>query len=155
MRAVRLNKRRFAKIVLASCATLGITQRIGNPADRKTKMKHTDAQIPNYLEVRDGKKFLVQTYNGLRITRHKTDTNMRVFKVTAINPQNRVCRQFYVPYDIARLAAGKDAWMRNLLGKCDCGANFPMHESDVPYCAKCQAEAERENAIADGLEVAS
>lgn len=97
-----------------------------------------------------GKPVLIQRYGLLVIRRFKSIDGMRCFKI--IRPNGTF---FPVPYDIARLAAGKDAWMRNLLGKCDCGANFPMHESDVPYCAKCQAEAERENAIADGLEVAS
>lgn len=93
-----------------------------------------------------GKPVLVQRYNGNTIRRGKTADGMRVFKIAKANGQS-----FGVPYDIARLAAGKDAWMRDLLGKCDCGANFPMHESDVPYCAKCQAEAEHENAVSDGL----
>ncbi len=94
-------------------------------------------------ETRDGKTYLVQRYQDKTITRGKTADGLRVFTITRSNGQ-----RYGVPYDIARIAAGTDRWMRDLLGKCDCGANYAMHESDVPFCAKCQAEAE--NARADG-----
>lgn len=104
-----------------------------------------ETQITVTREARNGKTYLVQRFQDKMITRGKTAHGTRLFTVTRGNGSH-----YHVPYGIARLAAGKDAWMRNLLGKCDCGANYPMHESDVPYCRKCQDEAEEENARADG-----
>lgn len=114
-------------------------------------MKSNPLTVPALTATKEkgtnGKTRLIQRYGNLTITRGKTSEGMRLFIFTharSFHPP------YQLPYDIARLAAGKDAWMRGLLGKCDCGANYPMHESDVPFCAKCQSEAEEENARLDG-----
>jgi len=92
-------------------------------------------------ELNEGSLVLVQRYGKFTVRRFRnTRTGSRYFKIE--RPSGV---KYAVPYDIARVAAGKDAWMRDLLGRCDCGKDFPMHESDVPFCAACQNEAEAEN----------
>lgn len=44
-----------------------------------------------------------------------------------------------VPLSICALAAGKDAWMRNITAKCcDCGTRLPVTDlNDGGYCEDC------------------
>ena len=45
-----------------------------------------------------------------------------------------------IPAAIARIAAGKDAWMRDVRCKCrDCGERFPLRELNDTgeYCEEC------------------
>lgn len=58
-----------------------------------------------------------------------------------------------IPIEIAALAAGKDAWMRNVSCKCQyCRGETTVHgwDSLAGVCEKCQTEMEEENARADG-----
>ena len=57
-----------------------------------------------------------------------------------------------VPLEIMALAAGKDAWMRDVKRKCECGKVYAIGSSDgVEWCQECYDEAGEENAIADGV----
>jgi hypothetical protein len=105
----------------------------------QTKTKDMNIEITRELSA--GSPVLVQRYGKFTVRRFRnTKTGERCFRIE--RPDGA---KYAVPYDIARLAAGRDAWMRDLLGRCDCGKDFPMHESDVPFCAACQNEAELEN----------
>ena len=50
-----------------------------------------------------------------------------------------ITKGFAVPVDIAALAAGKDAWMRNIECPCkDCGGLYALHELiGGGYCEDC------------------
>ncbi len=58
-----------------------------------------------------------------------------------------------VPLDIIELAAGSDAWMRDIQFRCadvDCRSIHKASEMQNGYCPSCIEKAEQENAIADG-----
>ena len=59
-----------------------------------------------------------------------------------------------VPLDIAKLAAGPDAWMRQIPVECrECCCEFKLCDSDShEYCQKCFDEAGEENARLDAGE---
>lgn len=60
-----------------------------------------------------------------------------------------------VPVGIAALAAGKDAWMRDVLIKCgDCQTKVRLGdtETDLCLCRACVDKAEDENAKLDAGE---
>ena len=56
-----------------------------------------------------------------------------------------------IPLDIARLAAGPDAWLRQVVVKCSyCDNRQPVGETESGTCCqKCYDEAGEENARAD------
>jgi hypothetical protein len=56
-----------------------------------------------------------------------------------------------VPLDIARLAAGKDAWLRQVVVKCSyCDNLQPVGETESGTCCqKCFDDAGRENELSD------
>lgn len=56
-----------------------------------------------------------------------------------------------VPVEIAALAAGKDAWMRQIPVECaECLCEFKLCDSDsAEYCQECFDKACEENALID------
>lgn len=67
-----------------------------------------------------------------------------------IQPKRR--KSFHVPAELLPLAAGKDAWMRDIRLRCS-GCGQPHKAADLGsglYCPACVEEAERENAELDG-----
>lgn len=56
-----------------------------------------------------------------------------------------------IPLDIARLAAGPDAWLRQVIVKCSyCDNRQPVGETECGTCCpSCYEEAEQENARAN------
>jgi hypothetical protein len=57
-----------------------------------------------------------------------------------------------VPLEVCSLAAGRDAWMRQIPVKCrECGAEFKLADSDSSdHCQDCMDRLGEENRIADG-----
>ncbi len=52
-----------------------------------------------------------------------------------------------VPVDILRIAAGRDAWMRQIQGRClECKAYVAVGETECELCPICYEKAEEENA---------
>lgn len=62
-----------------------------------------------------------------------------------------------IPVEMLSLAAGKDAWMRNIEFKCrDCRATFPAHQMECELCPACYDKAGQEiEALDNKLSVAS
>ena len=59
---------------------------------------------------------------------------------------------YHVPAELLPLAAGKDAWMRDIRLRCS-GCGQPHKAADLGsglYCPACVEDAERENAELDG-----
>jgi hypothetical protein len=57
-----------------------------------------------------------------------------------------------IPLEIMALAAGKDAWMRDIQRKCECGKTYAIgHADSAEWCQECFDKAGEENAIADGV----
>lgn len=55
------------------------------------------------------------------------------------------------PQEICHLAAGKDAWKRNILFRCaDCRKRLPAHQMECGMCPECYDKAGEENAALDG-----
>lgn len=56
-----------------------------------------------------------------------------------------------IPLDIARLAAGRDAWLRQVIVKCSyCENRIPVGETESGTCCRaCADECEAENARAN------
>ena len=58
-----------------------------------------------------------------------------------------------IPLDIAKLGAGKDAWMRQIPVECECGTTFKLCDSDSSECCQtCFDAAGEENARIDAGE---
>jgi hypothetical protein len=57
-----------------------------------------------------------------------------------------------IPAGMARLAAGRDAYLRNSVVKCDdCGQSYALKDSDSEdLCQECFDKAGEENARLDG-----
>lgn len=52
-----------------------------------------------------------------------------------------------VPFDICRIAAGSDRWMREIVFHCiDCKGDVKAGESECQLCPSCYEKAEQENA---------
>lgn len=77
-----------------------------------------------------------QTINGYRVQTmtHKPTGNRFVI----INGNLSRC----VPLEIASLAAGKDAWMRDILAPCsDCKTHIKLGEMECNLCPDCYDKA--------------
>ena len=58
---------------------------------------------------------------------------------------------FFIPRDIAGLAAGRDEWMRKILFRCEeCRTRVPVGEMECGLCQTCYDRAGEENARLDG-----
>ncbi len=59
---------------------------------------------------------------------------------------------YHVPAELLPLAAGKDAWMRDIRLRCSgCGQSHRAGDLECGlYCPTCDEEAEQENAAIDG-----
>lgn len=69
-------------------------------------------------------------------------------RAAIIDPQG--VRQI-VPVDLLPLAAGRDAWMREIRVKCvDCRKTVRAGDMECQLCPACYEKAEQENAEADG-----
>lgn len=60
---------------------------------------------------------------------------------------------YRVPVEMLSLAAGKDAWMREIEFECaGCGTPHSAAEMSTEYCPACVEAQEAENARLDGTE---
>jgi len=98
----------------------------------------------------DGK--LIQHFpkGDIRVVVRDGMKGIRVFPLGYERP----LRSYVVPVEIASLAAGKDAWMRQVLVKCSCGTRCHVGEMECGICPACYEQAGIENEIADGLRTA-
>jgi hypothetical protein len=56
-----------------------------------------------------------------------------------------------IPKEICGLAAGRDAWMRDILFRCsDCRVRMPVGQMECNMCANCQSISDAEIAELDG-----
>ena len=59
-------------------------------------------------------------------------------------------RTFYVPVELLSVAAGKDAWMRDILVACkECRTLVKAGDMDCEMCQDCYEKAGEENAASD------
>lgn len=88
---------------------------------------------------------VLQTFEhfSVRIIRSK-DGSQRAAEIT---PFGRAALRYFVPVEMLSLAAGKDAWMRDIKFKCsDCGEKHAAKEMECQLCPACYEKAEQENA---------
>ncbi len=89
----------------------------------------------------------VQTINGHEIIICKNRaTNVRYARMIKHSNRNII----RVPLDILGLAAGKDAWMRDVQFKCyDCRTPVAAKDAECQMCPACFEKAGEENAALD------
>ncbi len=75
---------------------------------------------------------------NVRIVKRGHDKGLQIF------PANGE-RNYVVPVEIARLAAGRDEWMKKVLICCECGKETTVGEFDCGLCPTCYDAAGEEN----------
>lgn len=64
-----------------------------------------------------------------------------------IDPGGHISLRYHVPVQLLSLAAGKDAWMRDIEFRCaDCREKHPASKMECELCPACYEKAEAENA---------
>jgi hypothetical protein len=86
-----------------------------------------------------------QKHGIFTVTILKSQLAGRAAKVTAPGHPTR-----YVPVEMLSLAAGRDAWMREVLVRCsDCKTVVKAGEMDCEMCNDCYEKAGEENRLQD------
>lgn len=82
----------------------------------------------------------------VRIIKNST-TGQRAAEIT---PFGRAALRYFVPVEMLGLAAGKDAWMREIKFKCeDCGEKHAAKDMECNLCPSCYDKAGEENERSD------
>ena len=88
-----------------------------------------------------------QIFGNTEVRIRKAASGQRAAEIV---PFGRVALRFYVPLEMLSLAAGKDAWMREIQFKCtDCGTKHAAKDMECEMCPECNEKAMQSNADAD------
>ncbi len=86
----------------------------------------------------------MQTIGNRIITIVKSKTGERAARIESSG------NTYHVPVELLSVAAGKDAWMRDILVKCkECRTEVKAGEIDCEMCQDCYEKAGEENAALD------
>jgi len=85
-----------------------------------------------------------QTFGARTVSIVRNSKGQRAAKITT------TFNTRFVPVELLGLATGRDAWMRDIMVRCSCGAVSKAGEMEGEYCAACYDKAGEENAAADG-----
>ena len=78
------------------------------------------------------------------ITIVKSKTGQRAARIIEFG------KEYHVPVELLSVAAGKDAWMRDILVKCKvCRTEVKAGDMDCEMCQDCYEKAGEENAALD------
>lgn len=90
---------------------------------------------------------MIQTFGTTNVRVVRTPQGERLAEI-----QPKKGKPYHVPAELLPLAAGKDAWMRDIRLRCT-GCGQPHKAAELGsglYCPACVDEADRENAELDG-----